>query len=379
MRMRGTLSLAVALSLAGMSPLRAQGTLSTQGLGFPPGQLSTHARTMGGATGETDPISPLNPSAIGLLTAAILTFQAEPEYRQLRLGSQTIKTSISRFPLFMGALPLGSRWTVGLAASTLLDRTFETTTRDSQVVSGDSVKATITQRSQGSITDIRLALAYSPRPWLKLGVGAHAFSGSDVLQTTRVPDDTVRFTTDAQRNTVGFGGNAMSVGALTMFPRRGAIGVSYRRGGTMRAYDGEVVVGSGNAPDHLGVSVVYLGIRGTALAVRAAKDNWSQLRGMTPTLNIHEAWDIGAGADVTGPRFGASAIGLRAGGRWRTLPFSVDGTPVKERTWSGGFVLPMGRFRAVELNFGALHSTRTAASIATEKAWTLSTGFSVRP
>jgi hypothetical protein len=39
----------------------------------------------------------------------------------------------------------------------------------------------------------------------------------------------------------------------------------------------------------------------------------------------------------------------------------------------------MGRFRAVELNFGALHSTRTAASIATEKAWTLSTGFSVRP
>lgn len=35
---------------------RAQGTLSTQGLGFPPGQLSTAARTMGGATGEADPL-----------------------------------------------------------------------------------------------------------------------------------------------------------------------------------------------------------------------------------------------------------------------------------------------------------------------------------
>ena len=379
MRFRGTFVIVAFLALGGAATLRAQGTLSTQGLGFPPGQLSTHARTMGGSVGETDPISPLNPSAIGLLTAAILTFQAEPEYRTLALGNQTIRTSISRFPLFMGALPLGSRWSVGLAASTLLDRTFETTTRDSQMVSGDSVNATVTQRSSGSITDIRLALAYSPRPWLKLGIGAHAFSGSDVLQTVRVFDDTVRFATDAQRNTVGFGGNAVSVGALTMFPRRGAIGVSYRRGGTMHAYDGDEVVGSGTAPDHLGVSVVYLGIRGTALAVRAAKDNWSQLRGMAPTLNIHEAWDVGAGADVTGPRFGSNAIGLRAGGRWRTLPFSLDATPVKEQTWSGGFVLPMGRARSVELNFGALHSTRTASGLATEKAWTLSTGFSVRP
>ena len=362
----------------------AQGTLSTQGLGFPPGQLSTHSKTMGGATGETDPVSPLNPASIGLLTAPILAFQVEPEYRDIRIGGRSLSTSVSRFPLFMGAMTLGGKWVVGLSSSTLLDRTYQTTTRDSQVVGGDSVKSTLTERSEGALNDIRLALSYSLSPWLKVGVGAHALSGSDVIQTVRAFDDTLRFATDAQRSVVGFGGNALSVGAVTMFPRVGAIGVSYRRGGTVRTYDDDLVTGSGRAPDHFGVSAVYLGIRGTALAVRAAKDNWSQLEGMARTLDIHEGWDIGVGADVTGPRFGASAIGLRAGGRWRTLPFSPGTSPVQEKTWSGGFVIPFAR-RTVELHFGALRSSReydlatTGGGPASEKAWTLSTGFSVRP
>ncbi len=376
--------LAAAIAAAIAQPARAQGTLSTQGLGFPPGQLSTHAKTMGGATGETDPVSPLNPAAIGLLSAPILAFHIEPEYRTIQVGGRSVRTSLARFPLFMGALTLGGKWVVSLSASTLLDRTFETVTRDSQVVSGDSVKSTITERSEGAINDLRLAASYSPSPWLKLGLGVHGMSGSDILQTTREFDDTVRFSRDAQRVVVGFGGTAVSVGAVTMFPRVGALGVTYRRGGALRTYDDDVVVGSGRAPDHLGLSAVYLGIRGTALAVRAARDNWSQLKGMAPTLNIHEGWDIGVGADVTGPRFAASAIGLRAGGRWRTLPFSPGTSPVKEQTWSGGFVIPFAR-RAVELHMGALRSSRSYdlpvanGGPASEKSWTLSTGFSVRP
>ena len=378
-----------ALLLSVTTAAGAQGTLSTQGLGFPPGQLSTHAKSMGGATGETDPVSPLNPAAIGLLNAPILAFQVEPEYRQLTIGGRSIRTSVSRFPLFMGALTLGGKWAVSLSASTLLDRTYETVTRDSQVVSGDSINSTVTERSEGALNDLRLAVAYAPSTWLKVGFGAHALSGSDVLLTMRAFDDSVRFITDAQRTVVGFGGTALSVGAVTMFPRVGAIGVTYRRGGSIRTYDDDVVVGSGRAPDHIGVSAVYLGIRGTALAVRAAKDNWSQLEGMARTLSIHEGWDMGVGADVTGPRFGSSAIGLRAGARWRTLPFSPSSSPVKEKTWSGGFVLPFAR-RAVELHVGAMRASRSmdidpladpfpGSSPISEKSWTLSTGFSVRP
>lgn len=377
----------VALTVAAASPLAAQGSLSTQGLGFPPGQLSTRGRTTGGAVGEIDPQSPLNPAALSLLNTPMLTFQADPEYRKLDVGDQRISSSVSRFPLIMGALPLGSRWTVGLAVSTLLDRTFQTTVRDTQVVGGEQVTGETTVRSEGAISDLRLALSFAPTAWFRVGLGAHALSGSDAIVTTRVFDDTVRFARDFQRAVVGFGGNALSAGALAVFPRVAALGVAYRRGGSISAYDGDDVVGSGRAPDHLGISAAYLGIRGSTLAVRAARDNWSQLRGMTPTLNIHEGWDIGVGADVSGPRFGASAIGLRAGGRWRTLPFSSSGNPVTEQTWSGGFALPIGRFlgqaRAVELALGVLRSSRRSDPVngvaVSERSWTLSTGFTVRP
>jgi hypothetical protein len=157
----------------------------------------------------------------------------------------------------------------------------------------------------------------------------------------------------------------------------GTIGVGYRHGGSFHTYSGNTIVASGSAPDHVGVSLAYLGINGTTLGVRAARDSWSRLRGLSATMNVHEAWDIGLGADVTGPRFGDTPVGLRAGARWRTLPFSADAKPVKERTVSGGFGFPMAD-RRVELHLGALRATRTSGT-ATETAWTISTGFAVRP
>jgi hypothetical protein len=126
------------------------------------------------------------------------------------------------------------------------------------------------------------------------------------------------------------------------------------------------------------VSLVYLGIEGTSVAVRAANDTWSRMKGVSPTFSFHDGWDIGAGADVTGPRLGGSPISLRAGGRWRTLPFSASGTAVRERTWSGGIGLPMSRGR-VELNVGALRATRSGEAGVAESAWILSTGFAIRP
>jgi len=366
------------LGLAGASAVPAQGTLSTQGLGFPPGQLSTHARTMGGAIGEADSQSPLNPAAIGFMIGAIVMMQAEPEYRELHVGDRTQRTSVARFPLFHGGLQLGSRWAVSLSASTLLDRTWQTTTRDSQEINGENIRHTRTQRSDGSINDLRLAVAFAPKPWLRIGVGGHALSGRDQIGTTFAFDDTVRFVTDVQSSSVSFGGNAISIGAQTLFARKASVGVSYRKGGGISAYEGSRTVGSGSAPDHYGVSLIYLGITGTTLAVRAARDEWSNLDGLAPTLNIHEGWDVGVGADVTGPTYGARPVSLRVGGRWRTLPFSASSAPVRERTVSGGFGFPMAR-GAVQLNLGVLRAWRSNGADTSEDGWTISTGFAVRP
>src|SRR5205085_4509422 len=110
----------VALLLLG-GRLSAQGVLSTQGIGYPQGQLSTMALSMGGATGESDPFSPLNPAALSLLAAASVFSQIEPEYRSIRVGSVSQSSSIVRFPVFMGALTFGPRWSASASASSLLD------------------------------------------------------------------------------------------------------------------------------------------------------------------------------------------------------------------------------------------------------------------
>ena len=372
--MRRTLAVfAIAL---GPAVSAAQGTLSTQGLGFPPGQLSTAAKSMGGAIGEADPFSPLNPAAIGVLTSAIVMMQAEPEYRKVQIGNTSQRTSVARFPLFQGALPIGSRWAIGVAASTLLDRTWETTTRDSQFIP-DTIRSTVTDRSEGAIADLRLALAYSPMTWLKIGIAGHAYSGRDQIRAIRVFDDTTRFAADTQGTNLSFGGNAVSFGAMAIKQRVGALGVSYRKGSGISTEVNGSTVSSATVPDRFGVSAVYMGVRGAAFAFRAAKDKWSNLEGLRSNLTIHEGWDMGVGADVTGPTVGSSSIALRLGGRWRTLPFAIDDNPVKESTFSGGFSLPISRNR-VELAVGGMRSARTGTG-ATETAWTWSTGFSIRP
>jgi hypothetical protein len=49
-------------------------------------------------------------------------------------------------------MPLGPRWAVSLAASTLLDRTWETTTRDTQFVSTDTLASNAAKAgSDGSL------------------------------------------------------------------------------------------------------------------------------------------------------------------------------------------------------------------------------------
>ena len=368
------------LLLIAASTAAAQGTLSTQGLGFPPGQLGTAARTMGGATGETDPFSPLNPAAIGLLGGAIITMQAEPEFRVVVVGPVTQRTSVARFPLFQGAMSIGARWGIGVSASTLLDRTWETTTRDTQMISGQPVPATVSEQSDGSIADTRIAVSYAIRPWFRVGLGAHAISGRDQLHTIRAFDDTERFATDTQATILSFGGHAMSIGTAISIGRTAVIGASYRAGGGLNSETRTEQVGSGSVPDRMGISVVYTGINGAALALRVAKDQWSSLRDLAKNLNIHEGLDVGAGAEVNGPTVGANLIALRFGGRWRTLPFSPNATAVKEQTYSAGFSLPMARSR-IELNVGGLYAVRANDAMAgvKEKAWTISTGFSVRP
>ena len=84
MMQRALTSSCVCLALLSLPALaRAQGTLSTQGFGYPTGEMSTRALGAGGATSDFDAFSSSNPASIAASLGSMLYVQMEPEYRHL--------------------------------------------------------------------------------------------------------------------------------------------------------------------------------------------------------------------------------------------------------------------------------------------------------
>ena len=94
-------------------------------------------------------------------------------------------------------------------------------------------------------------------------------------------------------------------------------------------------------------------------------------------LTTFDTWEIGGGADVAGPRFGSRPIMLRAGTRWRELPFGVGTSKATEFELGGGLGIQLP-FERATADVGVKRASRSAAG-ATESAWILSLGVSVRP
>ena len=377
--------LALALLCAALPVVaRAQGNLSTQGLGYPQGGVSTRALSAGGSLAETDPTSAVNPAALASFGTTTLYFQYEPEFRRVTAGNRSDYTVVTRFPLMTAAIPVGQRWVFALSSSQFLDRSWSTTRSETLFVRTDTVSALSHLSSNGSISDVRLALGYVARPWLRLGLEGHVFPGSERLADERTFSDSAVYQPVRDSSTLSYSGSAIGAGVEVIAPGAVAIGLSARKGGEMRASKRDSTLARANIPDRFGVSVAYIGIANTTIAARTSLDKWSSIGGLLSSgEKPKDSWDSSVGADVAGPRWGLFPLQIRAGLRWRTLPFPVTGGPgvaaqVKERSESFGFGAILARGRA-SAEIGAIHATRTAPIGASEKAWTMSVGLTIRP
>ncbi|MEO5566864.1 MAG: hypothetical protein ABIR92_00135 [Gemmatimonadaceae bacterium] len=365
------------------SALGAQGNVSTQGYGYPQGQLSTRALSMGGAIGEIDASSALNPAALGRLTTRTVLFQIEPEYRSITSGSVTDKTTTARYPLVNIGVPFGQHLVIGVSASTLLDRTWETSSTKTLNIGGDNVETTTRDNAEGAINDLRLATAWTNREWLYVGLGLHAVTGRNVLNTTEQFDDSAFLAAQSTR-VLSYTGSALSAGVQVLAADLNMVfGLSYRLGNSLKASVNDTTLARGKVPSRFGASVAFTGLRGTILGARVARDQWSA---MTPMLlnaaagdKANDSWDVGGGAELTGPRVIGQTLLIRAGGRSRTLPFSANGKAVKETTASLGTGASFGGGR-MSADLTVLRQWRNAdLPSVKERAWTLSLSLTARP
>lgn len=381
--MRKTLLVATTLFATSLpSTGKAQGALSLQGLGFPPGQLSARAEGTGGGVADFDALSLTTPASLAGVGAAALFFQYSPEWRRVTTSSGSANTVTARFPLVEGVLPVGQSWTIAVSSSTFLDRSSETSlARQATVGAPPNDTVTLTERNKvlGAINDFRLALAWSNSPVFRIGVGGHVFAGSNRITLASLFPDSAEFISSAQSDRISYAGLAASIG-LEWHPSR-AIGfaVMGRKGGDLRAQSGDTAIGSAKLPDHYSASVLFEGIPGTTLSFRAAHDNWSTLSSLSSTgIKAFDGWDMGGGLEASGPRLMQRIITVRLGGRIRTLPFGVNGEKVTEKTVAFGLGAPLTRDRAA-IDLAIQRASRTANSDINERGFILSIGLRVSP
>jgi hypothetical protein len=365
------------------APLSAQSNLSTQGYGYPPGQLSTRAQSMGGSIGEIDPASALNPASLGRLVTRTVLFQIEPEWRNVTSSTGSDRTTTARYPLLNIGVPFGEHWVIGVTTSTLLDRTWETQRDDTLDIGTDTVPVTQHLLAQGALNDLRLSTTWTNHRNFYVGVGLSAVTGRNVLSTIESFGDSA-FSAFSSDRILSYGGSALSAGVQFLsIPLQTVFGFDYRMGNALHVRSNDTTLARGKVPSRFGASVAFTGIQGTVLSMRVAEDQWSS---MTPMLvdapageKAHDSFEVGGGAELTGPRFLGQTFLLRLGGRARTLPFEAAGKTVTEKVASFGTGANFGGGR-MSTDVTILRQWRDAdlPSI-TERAWTFSLSLTARP
>lgn len=362
----------------------AQGTLSTQGFGYPPGQFSTRALATGGAISEFDFDSPVNPASIGLAGEPRLFLQYEPELRRLTNGAASSNTTTSRFPVISALVPAGSHATVGVSVSTYLDRSSGTQVIRTLDVAGVLATSTETNRVEGSLNDLRLAVGYTPNQKVQIGLGGHVFTGRNRDSFLQTFPDTLKLSSISQTTSLDFSGFGVSAGVLFKPSRVFGIGISGLKGAKISTHAGDTLVSEANIPDRISAGISYEGIPGSSISARVSRELWSKLNGLAGSTGSKatDAWDSGVGVEALGPSISARQTIFRLGARYRTLPYEAANEQVNELAFSGGFGAQFFRNRAA-FDFGIEYATRksdaSSLSALKEKAYIFSFGLRVRP
>ena len=379
------LFLALVALLVAADSARAQGTLGGQGFGFAPGQLSTRALSTGGAIAQFDGQSPINPASLAGLLRTTIYLQYEPEYRQVDVDGASDGSRLIRYPVAAVTFPARRRLTMGLSASTLLDRTWTSSFAFTTPVTDGTAEASGTYASSGAINDLRLAAAWGTGGPLRIGAGLHAITGQNrlVVNGLFVFPDSLGTGPLSERSVLSYGGYAASAGVDWRPTTVLSIAAMALKGGTLRSYRNDSSLTSARVPDRLSAGVGYTGLSGASIAMNADWQGWSSLQSLrdprASTLRAFDAWGVSLGAELDGPSWFQQTVPVRGGLRYRHLPFGAGDAQVRELAVAGGLGIPVARGRG-GLDIGVQRAARSANGIdARETAWTLSVGLTVRP
>ncbi len=368
------------LLLIGAADASAQGSLSGLGFGYPVGGTSIRAAATGGAFGEFDALSPLNPASLGGLQRTLIAAQTEPEFRTLKFGSATEKSTAERVPLLMMVFPTSTGVAFGLSATTFLDRSYTTLTTGTVIIEGQPVSVNDQTDVRGSMGDLQGAVGWRINDRFRVGFSGHLYTGDNLVARYRKFADTLAFGSVDDSSRVEYFGTAVTIGGEVQVVKGLALSGSYRAGFNLESRVRDTVKTQGKVPNRLGLSLRYDGIAGATFAVGMESQSWSRMTGLgSAQVQARDATNYHAGAELVGPKLRGYPTLVRFGYANNQLPFGVDGKTVGESRISGGLGVPIARdFATIDLSLQRAIRTLSGGSTK-ESAWLLGVGIQIRP
>lgn len=383
MRTHRLLTAALGLALAVPATVSADSVFGLRGLGLLGRPLSARASSSGGAFSLFDGTSALNPAAIAQFGGPSGWAAMAATSRRFTDGPLAASLGSSRFPLFGFATTAGSKLVLGVTIGDYLDRTWSVSTSKDTLLRDSTITMKDQATSSGGVSDVQLAGAYRLSGDVSVGLGLHALVGSTRLTVVRT-FSSIAYSDYGETATTEFSGVGVSAGVTARLGARMAVAASARLNGRLKA----AVRGGSSAtvalPVELGAAVLYAPSSAVGLAATAGYQSWSRAAGDLVAAGqpgSRSVWSVAAGAELSVLRWHRDLVPLRAGYRWRQLPFPIvtaGGTaPLSESAFSAGLGLALAGGRAT-LDAGLEVGSRSGGS-ARERFTTAHVGLTVRP
>jgi hypothetical protein len=374
--------LVAALLLLAHDPLAAQSSLfGVRGLGHPGRPQSAATIATGGSSEAFDGRSAGNPASLGLLGNTVLAFTSTSAWRSTSAAAGEGSTREQRFPHFLigGPIP-GSPIAASLSYSSYVVRDYTIVTEGTDAPRGVPIGVSDTVGSTGGVNDLRLAVAWTPRPRLTLAVGAHLLTGSNRIFSVRAWDDP-DYLPVRQSAELAFAGYGLSAGAIYQAGPRLHLAASVRRDGDLEVERDSVATGTLAMPVTVQGAVRFRLTDRLALTASATSKSWSRADAGVIDLGgvgARNTTTFAAGAEWVRNVRSPEHIPLRFGVRRATLPFLVlEGDPPRETALAVGTgVRFAGGTGGIDLALERI--SRSQGDALTETAWQFSLGVSLR-
>jgi hypothetical protein len=362
-------------------PAAAQNSVyGLAGIGFPEEPLGARARGLGGGAAAFDPTSALNPGAVAGFARLRAAFSGGTTLRSYTAGDSSASgLRETRFPFgLLGGRIAGTPVSFALSFSTYAERSYDVTTTGTQVLRGETLTVRDRIASDGAISDLRGALAMQLVKPLLVGAAVHVIAGSSRFTVRRVFSDSTAYLPYSELRQAAYSGTGFSVGAVLLATRWLELAGAARMDGRLESHleDGTLAE-SVRLPWTVSAGLRVLPLRGIGWSTTVSRRDWSRAQPDLPApARAFDTWEVASGLELEN-RPGGPRLPLRAGVRYRQLPFSNVGTQPAELVWAAGTGLAMAGGRAaVDL---AVERLKRWGGGADERGWHIVLGIQVLP